>query len=168
MRFSVSTGTFSASIGSFQRLRAEVILLLQRLALKYNTTHRGVWQALFATFLNFFRGLYTMPCFARQTTDDFDMQAGRSLIYTLYRDAIRAFVSAGRSIDDTRYYASESEGALSRVPLQNFVLKILREFWRILQNTKCSGFLLDLSLNSDKIESHSVWISKRADGYLLL
>ena len=39
--FSEQTGTFSASIGSFQRLPAEaseVILLPQRLALKYNTT----------------------------------------------------------------------------------------------------------------------------------
>ena len=39
--FSEQTGTFSASIGSFQGLPAEaleVILLPQRLALKYNTT----------------------------------------------------------------------------------------------------------------------------------
>jgi len=46
-----------SSIGSFQGLLAEaleVILLPQRLALKYNTTHRAIWQPLFASFFDFF------------------------------------------------------------------------------------------------------------------
>ena len=45
---------FSASIGSFQRFRAEtseVILLSQRLALKYNTTPRQSCQHFSASFL---------------------------------------------------------------------------------------------------------------------
>ena len=48
---------FSASIGSFQRLRAEaseVILLSQRLALTYSTTFKRVWQAFFQSFFRFF------------------------------------------------------------------------------------------------------------------
>ena len=48
---------FLTSIGSFQGLPAEaleVILLPQRLALKYNTTHRAIWQPLFASFFDFF------------------------------------------------------------------------------------------------------------------
>ena len=48
---------FSASIGSFQGLPAElweVILLSQRLALKYNTTPPAFCQHFFASFLSFF------------------------------------------------------------------------------------------------------------------
>ena len=48
---------FSASIGSFQGLPAEaseVILLSQRLALKYNTTSPAFCQHFFASFLSFF------------------------------------------------------------------------------------------------------------------
>ena len=55
--FSEQTGTFSASIGSFQGLPAEaleVILLPQRLALKYNTIFPCTLQVLFSIFLNFF------------------------------------------------------------------------------------------------------------------
>ena len=61
---------FSASIGSFQRLRAEVsevILLSQRLALTYSTTFKGVWQAFFQSFLRFFLHLYTRTSFLLQT-----------------------------------------------------------------------------------------------------
>ena len=53
-KFLGANRSFSASIGSFQRLRAEVILLLQRLALTYSTTFKGVWQAFFQSFLRFF------------------------------------------------------------------------------------------------------------------
>ena len=52
---------FSASIGSFQRLRAEaseVILLSQRLALKYNTTPRQSCQHFLTSFFQFFCLLY--------------------------------------------------------------------------------------------------------------
>jgi len=55
--FSVLTGTFSASIGSFQKLRAEaseVILLSQRLALKYNTTPPAFCQHFSASFFYVF------------------------------------------------------------------------------------------------------------------
>ena len=58
--FSEQTGTFSASIGSFQGLPAEapeVILLPQRLALKYNTIFPCTLQVLFPNFLDFFRPL---------------------------------------------------------------------------------------------------------------
>ena len=47
---------FSASIGSFQGLPAEaseVILLSQRLALKYNTTPRGSCQHFLTSFFQF-------------------------------------------------------------------------------------------------------------------
>ena len=49
--------SFSASIGSFQRLPAEVlevILLSQRLALKYNTTPRDDCQHFLTSFFLFF------------------------------------------------------------------------------------------------------------------
>ena len=65
---------FSASIGSFQRLRAEtseVILLSQRLALTYSTTFKGVWQAFFQSFLRFFSHLYTGASFLLQTSGFF-------------------------------------------------------------------------------------------------
>ena len=50
---------FSASIGSFQGLPAEaseVILLSQRLALKYNTTHRGSCQHFLTSFFQILCG----------------------------------------------------------------------------------------------------------------
>ena len=50
---------FSASIGSFQGLPAEaseVILLSQRLALKYNTTPRGACQHFLTSFFQFLCG----------------------------------------------------------------------------------------------------------------
>ncbi len=52
---------FSASIGSFQRLRAEaseVILLPQRLALTYNTTFKGFGKPFFKVFCVFFAFVY--------------------------------------------------------------------------------------------------------------
>ena len=52
---------FRTSIGSFQRLRAEaseVILLSQRLALKYNTTPRSPCQHFLTSFFQFFCLLY--------------------------------------------------------------------------------------------------------------
>ena len=46
--------------------------------------------------------------------------------------------------------------------------KNILNFGRLLQNAKYSGILLDLPLDNDKIELHSVcWISLCADGYLL-
>ena len=55
--FSEQTGTFSASIGSFQGLPAvapEVILLPQRLALKYNTTPPPPCQHFLTDFFHLF------------------------------------------------------------------------------------------------------------------
>ena len=54
-KFLGASRNFSASIGSFQGLPAgtsEVILLSQRLALKYNTTPRGSCQHFLTSFLN--------------------------------------------------------------------------------------------------------------------
>ena len=45
---------------------------------------------------------------------------------------------------------------LSRGFVSNFVPEIFLYFWRKLQNTKCSGFSIDISLNSDIIESHQL------------
>ena len=39
--------------------------------------------------------------------------------------------------------------------VSNFVPEIFLYFWRKLQNTKCSGSSIDISLNSDMIEAHS-------------
>ena len=58
-RFLGISRNFSASIGSFQRLPAEaseVILLSQRLALKYNTTPRGSCQHFLTSFFQFLCG----------------------------------------------------------------------------------------------------------------
>ena len=55
--FSEQTGTFSASIGSFQGLPAEAledILLPQRLALKYNTTPPSPCQHFLTGFFHLF------------------------------------------------------------------------------------------------------------------
>ena len=55
---------FSASIGSFQGLPAElleVILLSQRLALKYNTTPRGSCQHFLTSFFQFLCGGSELP-----------------------------------------------------------------------------------------------------------
>ena len=58
-RFLGISRNFSASIGSFQGLPAElseVILLSQRLALKYNTTHRQSCQHFLTSFFQFLCG----------------------------------------------------------------------------------------------------------------
>ena len=55
---------FSASIGSFQGLPAElseVILLSQRLALKYNTTPRGSCQHFLTSFFQILCGESRLP-----------------------------------------------------------------------------------------------------------
>ena len=57
LKFLGADRNFSASIGSFQRLRAEaseVILLSQRLTLKYNTTPRSPCQHFSASFFCLF------------------------------------------------------------------------------------------------------------------
>ena len=64
--FSEQTGTFSASIGSFQRLPAEaleVILLTQRLALKYNTTPPPPCQHFLTDFFQFLCRIKNLPVF---------------------------------------------------------------------------------------------------------
>ena len=65
--FSEQTGTFSASIGSFQGLPAEaleVILLPQRLALKYNTTPPASLSTLFDRFFPISLQSKDSPCFS--------------------------------------------------------------------------------------------------------
>ena len=60
------TGTSRRLLVLFFRFSAgtsEVILLSQRLALKYNTIHPSVWQPLFSTFLPFFLGSAFLPVF---------------------------------------------------------------------------------------------------------
>ena len=57
---------FRTSIGSFRFTSSwdsEVILLSQRLALKYNTIHRATLQAFFTSFLLFFRFCIHPPVF---------------------------------------------------------------------------------------------------------
>ena len=46
--------------------------------------------------------------------------------------------------------------SLSRALASNFAPRFLAQFWRNRQNTKCSGFSIDISLNSDIIESHQL------------
>ena len=63
-RFLGISQNFSASIGSFQGLPAEaseVILLSQRLALKYNTTHRPSCQHFLTSFFQFLCGGVNAP-----------------------------------------------------------------------------------------------------------
>ena len=61
--------TFQRLLVLFSRFSAgtsEVILLSQRLALKYNTIHPPVWQPLFSTFLPFFLGSAFLPVFCME------------------------------------------------------------------------------------------------------
>ena len=63
-KFLGASRNFSASIGSFQGLPAEtseVILLSQRLALKYNTTHRGACQHFLTSFFQILCGGGKLP-----------------------------------------------------------------------------------------------------------
>ena len=65
-RFLGISRNFSASIGSFQGLPAElweVILLSQRLALKYNTTPRGSCQHFLTSFFQFLCAGVNAPVF---------------------------------------------------------------------------------------------------------
>ena len=51
----------------------------------------------------------------------------------------------------------------------DFILKNAAQFWLKFRNAKCSGILLDLPLDSDRIELHSVRLDiVCANGYLLL
>ena len=57
---------FWTSIGSFQRLRAEleeVVLFAQRLALTYSTTFKGLWQVFLQNFFIFARFYIKPPYF---------------------------------------------------------------------------------------------------------
>ena len=63
-KFLGASRNFSASIGSFQGLPAgtsEVILLSQRLALKYNTTPRGSCQHFLTSFFQILCGGARLP-----------------------------------------------------------------------------------------------------------
>ena len=70
---------FSASIGSFQGLPAElseVILLSQRLALKYNTTPPGQLSTLFDIFFPISLRSWKRPCFSPIIIISFSWQGG--------------------------------------------------------------------------------------------
>ena len=70
---------FLTSIGSFQGLLAEVlevILLPQRLALKYNTTHRDSCQHFLTSFFQFLCGGGKCPCFFPIIITVFSWQGG--------------------------------------------------------------------------------------------
>ena len=65
-RFLGASRNFRTSIGSFHFTSSrdsEVILLSQRLALKYNTIRRAALQAFFTSFLLFFRFCIHLPVF---------------------------------------------------------------------------------------------------------
>ena len=88
---------FRTSIGSFRFTSSwdsEVILLSQRLALKYNTIHRAGCQHFFASFFRFFRAdsnrLHPLVFF-------------RQRLFVCYNVLYK-----GQSIDDDLYYAKES------------------------------------------------------------
>ena len=89
--------TFQRLLVLFFRFSAgtsEVILLSQRLALKYNTIHPPVWQPLFSTFFALFSRFSLFTSFLRGTCISFDaikasMRLGRtgafcSLFYIYY------------------------------------------------------------------------------------
>ena len=73
-KFLRTNRNFSASIGSFQGLPAEtseVILLPQRLALKYNTTPPPPCQHFLTTFFQFLCRAKNPPCFSPVTRRSF-------------------------------------------------------------------------------------------------
>ena len=88
---------FLASIGSFRFTSSwdsEVILLSQRLALKYNTTSLSGCQHFFASFFKFFRA---------------DWNRLHPLVF--FRQKLFVYCNVlykGKSIDDVLYYAMES------------------------------------------------------------
>ena len=102
---------FRTSIGSFRFTSSwdsEVILLSQRLALKYNTIHRAGCQHFFASFFRFFRADSNQlhpPVFFRQSLLSFIM-----------------YYIRGYSIDNGLYYPAESTTSFAQI-VKRFRLK---------------------------------------------
>ena len=102
---------FRTSIGSFRFTSSwdsEVILLSQRLALKYNTIRRAGCQHLFASFFRFFR-------------------ADSNLLHPLgfFRQSLLSFIMyyiKGHSIDNGLYYPAESATFFAQI-VKRFRLK---------------------------------------------
>ena len=102
---------FRTSIGSFRFTSSwdpEVILLSQRLALKYNTIHRAGCQHLFASFFRFFR-------------------ADSNPLHPLgfFRQSLLSFIMyyiRGHSIDNGLYYPAESTTSFVQI-VKRFRLK---------------------------------------------
>ena len=79
-RFLGAGRNFRTSIGSFRFTSSrdsEVILLSQRLALKYNTIRRGALQAFFYKFFALFSLLYTSASFLLEISPCFDTRSAR-------------------------------------------------------------------------------------------
>ena len=102
---------FRTSIGSFRFTSSwdsEVILLSQRLALKYNTIHRVRCQHFFASFFRFFR------------TDSNPLQP-----LGFFRQSLLSFIMyyiRGYSIDNDLYYPAESTTSFAQI-VKRFRLK---------------------------------------------
>ena len=102
---------FRTSIGSFRFTSSwdsEVILLSQRLALKYNTIHRAGCQRFFTSFFRFFRADSNQlhpPVFFRQSLLSFIM-----------------YYIRGYSIDNGLYYPTESTTSFAQI-VKRFRLK---------------------------------------------
>ena len=102
---------FRTSIGSFRFTSSwdsEVILLSQRLALKYNTIHRAGCQHFFASFFRFFR-------------------ADSNQLHPLgfFRQSLLSFIMyyiRGYSIDNGLYYPAESTTSFAQI-VKRFRLK---------------------------------------------
>ena len=110
-RFLGAGRNFRTSIGSFRFTSSwdsEVILLSQRLALKYNTICRATLQAFFASFFRFFR-------------------ADSNPLHPLgfFRQSLLSFIMyyiKGHSIDNGLYYPAESTTSFAQI-VKRFRLK---------------------------------------------
>ena len=166
---------FLTSIGSFQGLPAEaleVILLPQRLALKYNTTHRAIWQPLFASFFDFFLLWAFCPVFCIKLHRR--LTSSRPCIPCLPPDSFLPYYKVIYNKGDPIWEPYREQRilpcgkvllflcGLSRGFDRDFALKIFPQICSMLQNTKCSGSSIDISLNSDMIVSTSTMHSAGA------
>ena len=177
---------FRTSIGSFQRLRAEaseVILLSQRLALKYNTTPPSHCQHFFPSFLPFFDFLFSQPfsslsqrlqtvrqSFAASAKAGAAGKVPPALLRSVLRFIMYLYSlqSSGIRYRYSRILHHGIPFPVSSSLCPDFILKNAAQFWLKFRNAKCSGILLDLPLDSDRIELHSVRLDiVCTNGYLL-
>ena len=185
-KFLRTNWNFSASIGSFQELPAEaseVILLSQRLALKYNTTPPSHCQHFFPSFLAFFDFLFSQPfsslsqrlqtvrqSFAASAKAGAAGKVPPALLRSVLRFIMYLYSlqSSGIRYRYSRILHHGIPFPVSSSLCPDFILKNAAQFWLKFRNAKCSGILLDLPLDSDRIELHSVRLDiVCANGYLL-